>query len=310
MAKETINNDLDFEPEPIENPSTELAKILQEGDPDVMLAILEKKATLASRMTKALNTLLITCTYPEDWKEFSGTMGLKSAAAERIARHFDIRFSNVSWKKEDFTDGNGKGYRYIYEGEASMGNRVIFAQGVYSTRDKFLGYANEQWRAVEDINENHIRNAAYHIFMGNGVKALLGLRGIPKERFDEMMKGAGEDGNKSGKVNYGKGTQGGTTQDDQTAQKELAEILIAIANSGYGIAVNSENGQHYLQQTSEIEDPIEVAKDSCKALTSFYNKTDKKLVAGLDSAKLVKGKRLEIALQNAKKMQSEMKGGQ
>ena len=307
---ETQQQSTEFEPEPIESTSTEIVKIMQEGDPDTMLAIMEKKAALAGRMTKALNTLLVNCTYPEDWINHGDTMCLKSAAAERVSRHFDIRFVNVKHQKEEFTDGSGKAYRYIYEGEASMGNRVIFAQGVYGTRDKFLGFKNQEWRPLEDINENNIRNAAYHIVLGNGVKALLGLRGIPVARFNEIMKGSGESPQKASNVSYSQGTQGGTNQDDSVLRKQFGELLIEIANACYGVAVD-DKGKHSIEQMSEASDPMEVAKASCQAITSFYSKKDSKVVNGLDSAKAVKGQRLEIAVRNLNKLWGDFdKGGQ
>jgi len=300
--------DSEFEPEPVESPSTEIVKIMQEGDPDTMLAILEKKATLVPRMNQAINTILVGCTYPEDWVKHGETMCLKSAAAERVARHFDIRFMNAKHKKEEFTDSEGNGYRYVFEGEASLGNRIIYCQGVYGTRDKFLGFKGQEWRALEDINENNIRNAAYHIFIGNGVKALLGLRGIPARRFDEMMGKMGEDAKKSTAVGYGKGTKGNTAKEDAVMQKELGELLLEIVNAGWCIEVD-DKGKYSLEELLDIADPISAAKSSCAALTSFYSKKESKIVEGLDSAKSVKGKRLEIALSNAKRMWSEFQKG-
>lgn len=305
MAKtQTVQNETEYEPEPIEGPSTELARIMQEGDPDTMLAILERKAVLARRVTDAINAILVACTFPEDWIQHGDMMCLKSAAAERVARNFDIRFANCMHKKEEIQDSLGKGYRYSFEGEASMGNRVVYTQGVYSTRDKFLSYKDGEYKALEDINENNIRNAAYHIMIGNGIKALLGLRGIPKARFDEIMAKQGESGNKATSVAYGKGTQGGTTAEDSVMQKELAELLIEIANAGYMIRVEND-GSHTFEEISEIADPLEVAKASCKALSSFWSKKDNKVISGLDSAKALKGKRLEIALANGKKLWTE-----
>lgn len=295
--------------EPVESPQTELARVMQEGDPDANLHILERKAKLARRMTVAINHILIACTYPEDWKQFGDKMCLLSAAAERIARNFDIRFANCSHKKEEFVDGNGKGYRYVFEGEASMGNRVVYCQGVYGTRDQFLGKKDQEWRPIEDINENNIRNAAYHIMIGNGIKALLGLRGIPVERFQEIMKQQGEEPTKSGAVQHGKGTQGGTTADDTKMQKELAEMLIEMANALIEIKVENDGSYTLSDDVSEISDPMEVAKSSCKNLTTFYSKKDKKLVSGEESAKKLKGKRLEIALKNAKKLWAEHNEG-
>ncbi len=44
--------------EPIEGPGTELSKVMAEGDPETLLAQLEKKAELAPRWNKAINTIL------------------------------------------------------------------------------------------------------------------------------------------------------------------------------------------------------------------------------------------------------------
>lgn len=199
--------------EPIENANTELARVMSEGDPETMLAILEKKAELAPRWTKALNTILMTQTYAEDWTPQGKNMCLSSAGAERVARLFSIRFHSKTFHKEEFSDAIGKGYRYVYECVASLGDRDVFAQGIYSSRDKFLGFVDGDYRPIEDINENSVRAAAYHICAGNGIKALLGLRGIPIERFNEIMAGAGIDPSKTQQaVRRGQGTQGGTAK--------------------------------------------------------------------------------------------------
>jgi hypothetical protein len=314
MAKEQNGAEQDFEQELPDNLATDIAKVISEGDPDMMLAVMERKAANAKKYAELINTILITQTYPEDWKEFSGKMCLSSAGAERIARMFSIKYFDVVAKKEEFADANGKGYRYIYEGKAEMNGRIIFVMGVYSTRDKFLGFAKNEWKDIVDINENDIRTAAYHRFCGNAVKSLLGLRGMPTERFDTIFKTAGD--NPAGKttaVNYASGTKGGTSGDDVAMQKELGQLLIDIANACYGITID-EKGQYDFEQMSEVSDSIEVAKASCKALTSFYSKKDSKIVAGIDSVKLVKGQRLEIALNNAKKLwaafQQQNGGGQ
>jgi hypothetical protein len=294
---------------PVESPATELAKVITEGDPDVQLAILEKKAELAIRFAQALNTILITQTYPEDWKVFGegdrAIACLSSAGAERVARHFGIQIFEVVNKKEEFTDSIGKGYRYVFEGKASMGDRLIYAQGTYSTRDKFLGYKGDEYRPIEDINENDIRDAAYHIFTGNAIKTLLGLRGIPATRFNEIMKRSGENGSKASNITHGAGTQGGTSADDTKNQQELSKILIDMANANKMIKFNAASGKYELEEMAEISDPLEVAKGSCEALTTFIGK-DKTIVKGINSVKALKGQRLTIALTNAKKICEEL----
>lgn len=313
MAK-AVNNEVveqDFEQEIPDNPITDITKVITEGDPDTMLAVMRRKAAMAKEWANLINTILLTQTYPEDWKEFSGKVCLSSAGAERIARMFNIKYFEVTSKKEEFSDQHGKGYRYIYEGNAEMNGRIIFVMGVYSTRDKFLGFAQEQWKDITDINENDIRTAAYHRFCGNAVKSLLGLRGMPKERFDAIFAGAGESTSKTTKVNYAGGTKGGTDADDQIKQGELGRLLLEIANACFGICID-EQGNHTIEEASESSEPLELAKSSCRNLTSFYSKKDSKIVAGIDSAKLVKGQRLEIALKKAKELWTEfhkMQGG-
>lgn len=304
MAKIENGAEQDFEQELPDNPATDITRIITQGDPDVMLAALERTAANAKRHADLINTILVTQTYPEDWKEFSGKMCLSSAGAERIARMFNIKFFDVDSKKEEFADTYGKGYRYIYEGKAEMNGRIIFVMGVYSTRDKFLGFAKDEWKDIVDINENDIRTAAYHRFCGNAVKSLLGLRGMPTERFNGIFKTAGDNPSKATSVNYASGTKGGTSGDDVAMQKELGQLLIDIANAGYMILID-DAGKYSFETTSEVSDNIEVAKASCKALTSFYSKKDSKIIVGRDSVKLVKGQQLDIALKNVKAMWAE-----
>ncbi len=291
--------------EPIENASTELAKVMNEGDPETMLAILEKKAELAPRYNRAINTILVTQTYPEDWTQQGDKMCLSSAGAERVARLFSIRFHDHKCSKQEISDSNGRGYRYIYECNATLGDREVFAQGAYSTRDKFLGSIGGEWRPTEDINENNIRNAAYHICIGNAIKALLGLRGIPAERFREIMGGAGEDAGKAAAVKRGSGTQGGTTSDDSAHQKELAEICIYIANGGMTVTKNDKGyWQHTPISDGDERPELERAKEICELISSFTGK-DGSTVKGLPASQL-KGKRLEVTLGTARKIKEAM----
>lgn len=288
-----------------EGPGTEIATITNTGDPEAMLAILEKKAKLAPRILAATNTILVAATHPEDWTEQGGKMCLSSAGAERVATMFSIRFHDHKWLKEEFRDEHGQAYRYVYECTASLGDREVFAQGTYSTRDKFLGYNSGKWRPVEDINENSIRSAAYHICQGNAIKALLGLRGIPADRFAEMMSNTGRDASKAATVRRGKGTSGGTSTDDSAMQKQLAEICIYIASGGFTV-VKNDKGYCDLVEMGESDDreSVERAKEICEIVSSFIGKGGE-VVNGLPASKL-RGKRLEISLSTAKKIKTAL----
>jgi hypothetical protein len=297
------------QPEPVQSPGTAtgLARVLSDGDPEMMLDIIERKAKLAGRFAAAIQSVLVSQIMPSDWCEFDGgKMGLSSAGAERVGRMFPIKIYNVTNKREDGVDAAGKYYRYIFEGYAIMGDREIFVTGAFSTREDLLGKKGGQWRSLEEINENDIRTAAYHIFMGNAIKSMLGLRDMTREAVDAIYATNNVKSDKIKTVTHGSGTQGGTSADDTKNQQELGKILVDMANACKMIVVD-DKGSYAIEETSEVSDAMEVAKASCEALTSFYSKKDKKMVKGIASIKALKGQRLSIALDNARRMNGESK---
>lgn len=284
--------------------------IIIEGDPSAALARIELIAELAPRWEKALRTILITATFPNDWEQFGGDedgkMCLGSAGAMRIGKHFPMKWEEVVFIKEEWeaTAKIGKGYRYVFSGFGVLGDRRVYAEGSYSSRDNFLGKANQKFKDVSDINEGHIRSAAYHVFNGNIVKELLGLRALPVEEYMELMNKSGQDGSRTTGHNYASGANGGTAKDDVERKKEFANLLIEIANAGYVIVC--KDGKDYAIESSDfaMDTPVDTAAMSCEAITTFVAK-DKKVVPGLKSARAVKGKRLEIALDRTKKLWAE-----
>jgi len=295
----------DFEAEPLDNETRSLATVMAEGDPELMLAHLEKKAELAARWRTAIETILVSQTYPGDWTMQGDKACLSSAGAERIARNFPIRTREVKKAREEFTDKNGKAYRYVYTGYACMNDREVFVQGSYSTRDKFLGKAGGAWKPIEDINENDIRSAAYHIFCGNCVKALLGLRGLPAAEYTRIMGGSGQDVKKTSTVTRGAGTSGGSSEDDHRHQKELGEMCVAFAHAACTVG-QDEGGEWHLVSIGEADErgELEIAKEICEKLSSFEG--DKGTVKGKNSAKQLKGKWLNATLGKARKLKEEL----
>lgn len=295
---------VDVERVPVESPDTELANITSVGDPDVMLAIMEKKAELAPRFKTARDTILASQTFANDWNVMGGVGCLSSAGAERVGTLFDIKFFEVTHKKEKFTDSIGEGYRYVYQGKAAMGNSVTFAQGIYGTRDKFLGYVRDEYRPIEEINERDIMQAAYHIFKGNAVKELLGIRQIPEEELKKIINNLGQDSDKTKGYKHGSGTKGGTTVADKEKQKELAELCIKFASAGQfpvkdgkGYKLEFGDDQHMAMETMEL------AKAICVELSGFEGKDGPVKGKG---AKDLKGKWLDATLEKAR----NIKGGE
>ena len=303
-------NETVYEVDPIESPSTEITTIVGEGDPEEEVLWLEKVAKLAPRKRQALNSILLAHTFERDWRSFGSgddeKVCLSSAGAERVGSMFPIKIFDVTSKKEEFADKHGKGYRYVYEGWASLGARIIHAQGNYSTRDQLLGKVGEDYRPIEDIHEGNIRNAAYHIFMGNTYKALLGLRAMPRTEYDKIMSGSGFDPSKAGNVSHASGTKGGTTQDDSAKQADLRTACIDIASAGKFVERTSD-GKNW--QLCELTDALaelknmELAKRVCEELSSFKGKDG--MVAG-KPAKELHGKRLDITTASACKLQGAL----
>jgi len=166
---------------------------------------------------------------------------------------------------------------------------------------------------LSEINEANIQNAANHVYMGNAVKELLGLRAMPQRQYDILMKATGQDISKTTGHTYAKGTKGGTADEDREKQRELAELCIAIANAGNMVVRNEDGSFAVVPQDEEMQgitDEVAVGKKICETISTFNGKDG--VVKGLTETSKLKGKRLEITLETAKKLTSSIvtaKGG-
>ena len=111
------------------------------------------------------------------------------------------------------------------------------------------------------------------------ITRLLGLRSVT---FDDL-KAIGIDLDKVQKVEYGKGTEGGSSDADKIHQKELAEICMALANG----------------------DKVKAA-DILEGLSEFKGDNDKMI--SRRTAKALKGKWLNATLGKARKEHKELFG--
>ena len=230
-------------------------------------------------------------------------MALNAAGAERVARFFPIKISDfVCEGRTDFEDEHGKGYRYVYSCRAQLKGRTIYSTGTYSTRDPFLGKRDGKWRPIEDINENDIRMAAYRRCQGNAIRALLGIRNIPVDEWERIMKQTGQDGSKAAAdgVPFAKGAKGGTSKDDTAKQKGLSEVVYEIVDAGLMVHYEAGNVEIMVNDAADAADRDLVAKACLIALTQFEG--DKGTVKGVVSYKMLRGKRLSVTLSRTKEV--------
>lgn len=256
-------------------------------------------------MRAAIERILVSQTYAQDWTiQGEGDKAracLSSAGAERIARNFPIHYDRVQIKREDWSDAEGPAYRYVCTGYATLYDRGVYAEGSYSTRDEFLGKKQGKWRPLEEINEGDIRSAAHHIFCGNAIKELLGLRGLPAAEYQRIMGSTGQDATKSGRVTRGRGTQGGATPEEHAQQRELVELCVGFANDGNTVELGDDGQWRLVPLAADDErDAMEVAKDICEQLSSFEG-NDGEVVPG-KGARELRGKWLGATLTKAKKL--------
>ena len=202
MAKEkTVAETQDIEIVETQPDAGDENKILEEtGISDKYLAHLDFVAKNIDRFVSAKQKIwqaILRLAKDGDWVVFESedknsptgkrsSVCLSGPGADRIASSIGINFSKPEEKKDLGEDEKGKWYRYWFTGEASFGGRSITVMGRASSRDKFFGIAYGQLKELSDIDESNIRMAAYHNYLKEGVKILLGLRNIPLDEFTKV----------------------------------------------------------------------------------------------------------------------------
>lgn len=205
----------------------ETGHITQMGDD--MLALITKAAKNAQAIEEAYTKIIVACTFNSDWTKFGDKAELGSAGSERLLKHFPIKITNMTRQRQDWSDKYGPAYSWTYEATASIGGSEVQVSATYGSRDKFKCYVNGEWRDVADINEGELMSAARHKCISQAIKTLLGLRNMPKDRIEKLLGKlkSSEDG-RTGSATFGKGTQGGVSDDDRTHQDELWNMLIEM----------------------------------------------------------------------------------
>jgi len=191
-----------------------------------LISIAQRRAATVPRLIE----LSLQQTTNRDWVDQSGNPYLVHSGAEKVARLFGVKLSNI--KTERFMSEDTKGKYYIYKttGTAALPGRYdsIEAVGTCSQRDKFWAFRNNEWRDSIEIDETNILKASYTNFVVNSITHLLGLRNITWD----MLEKAGIKRSGIQKVEYGKGSQKSDatlSKKDMETRQKLWDILISMS---------------------------------------------------------------------------------
>src|SRR3990167_1168470 len=138
---------------------------------------------------KKIFTVILKSSHPGDFVSFGKgekeKVELIGAACERVARDVGISFNNWTEKLETFQDEVGPGFRYVYEADAVFRSRVIRVMSVASSRTKFFGKEDGEFKDVSEVSRDDVQIAARRGIHKEGVKALLGLRHLNRAEVEK-----------------------------------------------------------------------------------------------------------------------------
>jgi hypothetical protein len=158
------------------------AEIVDQTDVfDEVIAAANKLEAYAKAQDQILN-IIVKRTFAGDWvchtkestPEAERTANLGAAGAERIANFLGVQESNWKEYPKEWSEDK-KHYSYSYSADFTFRGITRHAIGRAGTRDKFFSGG----KAMEDINEDDIRVAAFRETFKKGLTRLFGLRNIP-----------------------------------------------------------------------------------------------------------------------------------
>lgn len=220
---------------------------------DDILAAANRRIAQLDKIVK----LSISRTNTNDWVDQSGKPYLTCSGAEKIARLFGVCWKDVKSEKITSSDEQGQFYFYEYSGIFTLGADSITAVGTCSQKDQFFAKSGGSMKPLSEIDETNIRKAAYSNMVVNGVTRILGIRNLT---WEEVQSG-GIDPNKTSKVSYGKGGNGGGKISEAQAKR-----FFAIAK---GAGKSDEEIKNYLKDTYHIDSSKDIKTSDYDALCKW-----------------------------------------
>ena len=193
---------------------------------DNIMYMAEKADKMITAMNKIMSAALkITSEY--DWTLIGGKPYLQESGATKVARLFGI-----SWQiGNPIIDCDSEGYKtFTYKGRFEMRGQFIECEGSRSMKDDFFGGKPDARKAVDEISERNVRQAAYTNCINNGIKRIIpGLRGIDVRTLEE----AGIDTGKVKGYTFKDGSKGGAAKADSGLKCEKCGASISQKVASY-----------------------------------------------------------------------------
>jgi len=212
---------------------------------DEVIAAANKLEAYAKAQDQILN-IIVKRTYAGDWvchdrentPDAERKANLGAAGAERIANFLGVQEANWKEYPKEWSEDH-KHYSYAYSADFSFRGVTRHAVGRAGTRDKFFSGG----KAMEDINEDDIRVAAFRECFKKGVTRLFGLRNIPLTKltslgYDKALVKMVEFENKGKPV---------SVEDRKAGADGLIEKTIIVAKATRETGTNKTTGKAWVR---------------------------------------------------------------
>jgi hypothetical protein len=252
------------------------------------------------KFNRAILRLIASNIQPNDIIVMGESLHFERGACEQI-----LSWSGASTKiekvvKENYNDDKGEYILFEIWGFVRLGNgRTLDVMGSCSTRDKFFGQKHDKdggtiYKPLSEIDIANVKKKAITNWYNHAASRSVGLSSITIE----MLSESGMDVSRLQRVEYGKGTKGGSmlSVEDNNRASEIATWLKEICN---GIEEKARDELERMTTFKSREGEQVPGKRSTKKLTKkqidrLYPKVktmhdnykkDKELIGGGDDVK-------------------------
>ncbi len=199
---------------------------LLDASMDNIMYMAERAEKAVAAMNRIMNAAL-RITSEHDWALIGGRPYLQESGATKVARLIGISWQIGGPKIECDTEG----YKtFTYKGRFEMRGQSIECEGSRSMKDEFFGGKPGKRKAVDEIPERNVRQAAYTNCINNGIKRIIpGLRGIDLKTLEE----AGIDAGKVKGYTFKDGGNGGAARAESGLKCEKCGAAISQKVASY-----------------------------------------------------------------------------